>query len=369
MRASAPGKLILLGEHAVVYGQPALIAAVDRRLTVQLAPCSPAAEAEIELPQLGAHTRCSWTGLADYARQARRRWERYAEAPSARLFAEVRGEDTAHLVKVALGEAVGFLGNAEPEVGLHLTVDSRLPIGSGFGSSAALAVATLAGALAFLGGEGTDVATPAEIEALALEVERRQHGMPSGVDGATVLHGGAVWAERGARNRLAITPLGPRATEALAGFRVFDTGTPAQTTGEVVAAVRERLDRNPGLRTVLEEIGELTRRFRAELEAPAPRLPELLELVRQVEARLEALGVVPAPVQQLIRRIEREGGAAKISGAGALSSSASRGEGLGAGSLLVLHPEPERIPAWPFLDGLTPLDLRLGAEGLRIESG
>lgn len=392
MRASTPGKLILLGEHAVVYGQAALIAAVDRRLTVHFTtPDSPSPGIELDLPELGVQTRCSWAQVLDYAHQARELWERYAEAPSARRFREVRGDDPAHLVKVALGEAAGFRARASarkapqrtdapdeapdetPYVGLRLAVESDLPIGSGFGSSAALAVATLAGTLAALGVE----ATPDEIEALALEVERRQHGLPSGVDGATVLHGGAVWAERDARGKLATTPLPPGATDALARFRVFDTGTPRQTTGEVVAAVRERLDRDPGLRTAIEEIGELTRRFRSLLErepgaptrSPAEPLAELMELVREVELRLEALGVVPEPVQELIRRIEREGGAAKISGAGALSSPTSVEGGLGAGSLLVLHPEPERIPEWRFLDdhGLEPLDLRLGAAGLQIQ--
>lgn len=377
MRASAPGKLILIGEHAVVHGQPALVSAVDRRLTVHLtagstAGCTPG-QVELDLPSLDIQTRQSWQELSLYARQVRERWERYAQAPTPRLFARMRGRDPAHLVKVALGEAVSSLhpdSQSDSEwnrlPALRLTVDSELPIGSGFGSSAALAVAVLAGALVFHGAEPD----PVEIERLALEVERRQHGLPSGVDGATVLHGGGVWAERGDGGRPVTEPLELDAN-ALARFRVFDTGTPRQTTGEVVAAVRERLDREPRLRGTIEEIGELTRRLRRALEtegtadtsSSAP-LAELLEIVREVELRLEALGVVPEPVRDLIRHIEAEGGAAKISGAGALTSPPG---GLGAGSLLVLHPQPERIPDWGFLRGLAPLELRLGAPGLRVE--
>jgi len=377
MRASAPGKLILIGEHAVVHGQPALVTAVDRRLTVHLTPGSTAGstrgQVELDLPSLDTRTRATWKELSRYARQVHERWERYAQAPSPRLFARLRGQDPAHLVKVALGEAVSFLHSAphsDPEwsnlPALRLTVESELPIGSGFGSSAALAVAVLAGALAFHGAD----AELAEIERLALEVERRQHGLPSGVDSATVLHGGGVWAERDDPGRLVTEPLDLDVT-ALARFRVFDTGTPRQTTGEVVAAVRERLDRDPRLGGTIEEIGDLTRRLRRVLEADGGRgatesaaLPELLEIVREAELRLEALGVVPEPVRELIRHIEAEGGAAKISGAGALSSPPG---GLGAGSLLVLHPEPERIPGWSFLTGLEPLELRLGAAGLRLE--
>jgi len=279
----------------------------------------------------------------------------------------VRGADPAHLVKVALGETAAFLetrDRIDPRTlpGFRLAVASELPIGSGMGSSAALAVATLAAALALLGAR----ASTEEIETLALEIERRQHGLPSGVDGATVLHGGAVWAERDAGGRLVKEPLDLAKAQlaALTRFLVFDTGTPRESTGEVVAAVRERLDRDTGLQAVIEEIGGLTRELRAELEAERPRLARLANGVREVETRLETLGVVPEPVRELIRRVEREGGAAKISGAGALTSPPG---GLGAGSLLVLHPEPERVRSWPFWHGLSPLDLRLGAEGLRVD--
>lgn len=388
--ASTPGKLILLGEHAVVYGQPALVAAIDRRLTVRLETRPTSLEPhplEMDLPRVGVLARDSWTGVMEYAHRARERWHRYAAAPSSEGFARVRGEDPAHLVKVALGETAEHLTSgvdrARAELpGLRLTVDSDLPIGSGFGSSAALAVAVVAAVLTL--GSGDAELDLDVVERLALEVERRQHGMPSGVDGTTVLHGGAVWAERDAEGRLETTPLGSEEIdlEALARFRVFDTGTPLQGTGEVVAAVRERLDGDPSLHRTVEEIGDLTRRFRTLLQKVPGTLPKspdimagMLDLVRRVEAGLERLGVVPEPVCRLVRRIESEGGAAKISGAGALESPPG---GLGAGSLLVLHPEPEELRlgtpdgAGPdgtrsLEEGMESLDLRLGAEGLRIE--
>lgn len=361
----------------MVYGQPALVVAVDRRLTVRLDtdPTLPAADIlEIDLPRVGVLTRETWTGVIEYARRARDRWQRYAAAPSSHGFARVRGDDPAHLVKVALGETAEFLtsgaaddADGPPLPGLRLSVESDLPIGSGFGSSAALAVAVVAAVLALRSGDTRPDPTvvPGVVERLALEVERRQHGMPSGVDGATVLHGGAVWAERDSDGRLVVTPLGAEEIdlESLARFRVFDTGTPLQSTGEVVAAVRERLDGDPSLQRVIEEIGELTRRFRTLLQKVSGA--EMLDLVRRVEAGLERLGVVPESVRELIRQIEAEGGAAKISGAGALGSPPG---GLGAGSLLVLHPDPERVRGWPFPEGLEPLDLRLGAEGLRLET-
>ncbi len=79
------------------------------------------------------------------------------------------------------------------------------------------------------------------------------------------------------------------------------------------------------------------------------------------EAALEEMGVVPAEVRALARRIEAEGGAAKISGAGSLA-------GPGAGSLLVYDPDPERIAGWSFLRPFPFYPVILGAPGLRLET-
>jgi mevalonate kinase len=131
----------------------------------------------------------------------------------------------------------------------------------------------------------------------------------------------------------------------------------------VVAAVRALRDREPArVETVLDRLAELVGRLRQELGRSGERPDEVLEILRGAEAGLEALGVVPEPVRELVRRIEAEGGAAKVSGAGALT-------GPGAGNLLVYHPEPERIPGWGFLAGCERYEVELGVPGARIEGG
>ena len=407
-----------MGEHAVVYGRPALVAALDLRLTVQISPLGDGT-VRLDLPGLDHSEETAWGAIFAYARAARERWDAYSREPAPERFREVRGEDPAHVVKVALGEAAGAsLQRPHPEAltpwpplpppptpltgrggtrlerscfspsspgeggwegageegrgdeglgrgnaveatlpGLALRVESQLPIGSGFGSSAAMAVGVIAGYLAFRG----DALDPDRIEDLALEVERRQHGFPSGVDSAAVLFGGLLWARRLPAGGLETERLAPT-SPLLRRLRVYDTGTPPESTGAVVAAVRARRDRNlAGHDRLLDRVEAATRAFRTQIERPAEDAAVVLELIREHEACLEELGVVPDAVRSLVRRVAAEGGAAKVSGAGSLA-------GPGAGSLLIYHPDPERIATWPFLRSFPFHPVHLGADGLRRET-
>ena len=143
-RGTAPGKILLLGEHAVVYGHPALAAAIPRFVTVDV---EPAAEQQIELP--GA----------------------LPTPPEV-----IEGA-------IAIARDAGFAG------GFRAQVRSEIPLGSGLGSSAALGVAL---ARAFKPG-----CAPEEAARLAMHLERLLHGAPSGVDPAICARGGVIFFTRG----------------------------------------------------------------------------------------------------------------------------------------------------------------------------
>jgi mevalonate kinase len=344
-----------MGEHAVVYGRPALAAAVDLRLTVRVSP-APAGAVQLDLPGLAHREDLSWQELRAYARRSRESWSEYSRAPEPERFRAVRGDDPAHIVKAAFGEAVEFLGETAPP-GISVIVESRLPVGSGFGSSAATAAGVIASYLAFRGA----AVEPAELERLTLEAERRQHGFPSGIDGATVIHGGLLWARKLASGGLESERIAAR-SPLLSKIRVYDTGTPSEPTGAVVAAVRGRRDRDPrGHERLLDNIEATTHAFRAELLRETEDAAQVRDLIRECQSSLEGLGVVPPAVRDVIRRIEAEGGAAKISGAGSLS-------GPGGGSLLVYHHDPERISRWPSLRPYSAHSVHLGAAGLHRET-
>jgi mevalonate kinase len=354
---STPGKLILMGEHAAVYGHPALVAAVDPRMTVSLR-LRRDRTVRIELPQLGHEGELDWHAIAERTAAAREKWTRWAEDPLRAAWAVPASDGPSRLVELALGETASWLGMGSGP-GLAIRLDSHLPPGAGLGSSAALAVGVAASLLQAVGVGPTEEA----LTSIALEVERRQHGMPSGVDATAVLRGGILWVEREGSDRLRFERI-PARTGTLRRFQVYQSGPPAETTGEVVAAVRKRLSEEPGkIRGALERIRQATEALRRELllEEGAADLERIRDILRTGEAALEELGVVPDPVRQEIRRIEREGGAAKVSGAGALSGAA-------AGAVIVYHPDPERAERWESHAAWPPLRLRIGAEGLRPEA-
>lgn len=357
--ATAPGKLILMGEHAVVYGRPALVAALGLRVRVRLS-AGDAPGVELALPDVGVEGRVGWREAAEHARRVRGAWEAYAAQPTPERFARVGAGDPAHLVKTALGELLREVaerettGAGEPPP-TRLRIASELPVGSGFGSSAATAVAVVAAGLEWLG-RSWSVET---VDRLALEVERRQHGSPSGADHATVLRGGVLRVVRGADGALRITPLRvPPAT--LERFAVFHTGVPAETTGQVVAAVRSRWQARPrDFEGLLDRMGDAVADFADELAAPAADADRIAELIRAYELCLEELGVVPASLRAELGGAAANGVVAKISGAGSLT------EG-GAGSLLVFRRSPgaptpaafARFAAYP---------AELGVSGLEVE--
>ena len=335
-----------------MYGRPALVAAVAPRTRVEVN--SGEERVRVLLPDLGLELRTDWPELRRVADDARERWSSFSRNPTSEAFQALRDPDPAHLVRLALGELAVDLGPGLPPV--ELRVKSDLPIGSGFGSSAAVSVSLVGGMLCFLEGD----ADRSRVDRIALEVERRQHGMPSGVDHRTVLHGGVVWAER--------SPDGELHTESVRGgqrlgssIRVLHTGQPSETTGDVVSAVRQYASKDPvGFEELLDRMESCVRDFRRWLLEESASADQAIASIRDYEACLEAIGVVPAPVQEAIREVETLGGAAKISGAGALSGEA-------AGCLLVCWPDRPEVGSPERLSAYNRQQVELGVPGLSCE--
>jgi len=149
--ASARGKVILLGEHAVVHGHAALVAGIRAQVRVAVAP----------------------------------------GRPRERIVTSALGE-VAPSVHAALGDALEVVG-VSPEAGLSVTIGGDLPVAMGLGSSAALSVALLR-ALSAAAGRSLD---DGEIARAAHRLEAIFHGTPSGVDSTAATYGGLLWFEAG----------------------------------------------------------------------------------------------------------------------------------------------------------------------------
>ncbi len=351
-----------MGEHAAVYGRPAVVAALDLRLSVEagLTPSAGSAaggEVRLVLPDVGVEETHRWSRVVEYSELARRRWRAF-EAGEELL---VGHRASSALVRIAVGEALASLpppaASGLTGRNLELRLQSAIPVGAGFGSSAAAAVGVVAVVRALAGSRVRSPDELAAIEAAALEVERRQHGLPSGIDSGTVLRGGVLLVRRSGSG-LRFDDL-PRPAWLSGAVEILDSGTPNQTTGAVVAAVRRRVDDEPERTAALfDRIGAAVESFRAALEEGGLR--EAKAAVADGHRALVELGVTPPAIARRVASVEAAGGAAKISGAGALG-----GESAGALICLLGGRSARTIDG---VSGLDRVDAAIGAAGLRFEN-
>ncbi|MGJ7515955.1 mevalonate kinase family protein [Pseudomonas baetica] len=335
-----------MGEHAVLQGCPVIASSVGLYCKVWVHPRRDG-QIELKLPDLAIQRIYDPLQLADYTLQVRQAWKRYMTDPTARTFAEVKGQDSDHLVKCAIGEILLRLAPQDWR-GFSLRVRSQIPADAGFGSSGALAVTLVAALLRLFRLRAMDNPVPS----LAQIIERYAHGQPSGIDHNTSLLGSVVERRSDGEGGFSLTPWPAESLGALHGLQIYHTGAARESTGQVIAATRHRLAGNDN--PLLASMCRNTERFSSLLQQTRP-MPETLKAVlRDYEADLEQLGVVPTAVAEVIRAIEKAGGAAKVCGAGALS-------GESAGALLVMG-----APALPALERYQRIDTTLGVSGLEV---
>lgn len=261
---SVPGKIHLMGEHAVVYGKPALLSAINRRLTV--------------------------TVTGGFQKQ-----NGYVA-------------DILRIVK----NHFGF----KKLPGITLSITSEIPSGYHLGSSAAVAVGVVAATSYFL----KKVWNPQLFNQLAYEAEKIQHGNPSGADNTVVTMGGLIWYRKELEFLKSIWQLPFKLPAHLNHFSLIDTGKPKEGTGEMVAFVAKR--NHPKADQPLA--GNMQRFFDAnetETKRIAVAIKEgdeklLIDAMRKGQRSLEGMGVVSKKVIPVIRAIEKSGGVAKILGGG-----------------------------------------------------
>ena len=321
-RARAPGKIILSGEHAVVYGAPAIVCAITRYTTIGFAPIHRSRTIRTALAGISVGKHYRTAALHRLKDELDRRFEQYDRGERAVQNILRRPDD---LVIYSLATLLrhlplpGFSAGSRLPVPGRLSSHSELPLGAGMGSSAAAIAATLVLYEHLLGRPMSDQQRFERVRFC----ERLQHGKGSAIDATATVYGGLHILRDGRPTPLAANLSG--------GWYWILSGIPIVSTGECVAHVRQQHSNDTAL---WQRFADTTTALQDALTANADPRPAL----RENHRLLQHIGTVPAPAAALIAAIEAAGGAAKISGAGAH-------RGTGGGIILAYHPDPQVIPA------------------------
>ncbi len=304
--ASAPGKVILLGEHAVVFGRPAIALAIGLRL-----------------------------------RSVARPADQFT----------VNGQTIAEKAHSYIMTAVKENWAGKP---LAIEISSEIPSGSGLGSSAAVTVATL-GAIAGLKGK----LSPEDLAKQAFNVESVVQGRASPIDTSVSVHGRGIFitSERG-------DDLLWKIERDVRRWYIHDCAVPEMTlvvgftghkapTGPLVAKVKRYVDHTRFARDIIDEIGDLTLDGMNRLKDRD--LEGLGRLMTRDHNLLAILGVSTPELQKLVDASLPYSYGAKLTGAG------------GGGSMIALTDHPEKVAQAIRSRGGMPYIVRTGVEGVKLE--
>ena len=267
---SAPAKVILSGEHAVVYGKPALVSAINKRLTVSII------------------------------------------------------EDKNKRMNPKMAEIIlivkKYLQNKKVQIeekNCHISIQSDIPIGRGLGSSGALSVAAAASLMEFFTGRQYN---PEEINNCAYQIEKLFHKNPSGVDPTTSCFGGLIFYRKEFEFLKTISSLHAKVPKEIAeNLYLIDSGKPYETTAKMVQQVgRLYNSKSMFVESIFQKIERITKRMVISLMKEDAEF--FKETITESEELLEKIGVVSSSTKKLLE-ILKPYGVGKITGAGGKKNS------------------------------------------------
>ncbi len=273
--ASAPGKIILFGEHAVVYGKPAIavpVTQVSARAIVRPDPRGIPGNMHIQAPAIGLDA----------------------------YLADLPGE---HPLAAAVKGVLSTLGVSRP-LACSLRITSTIPVASGLGSGAAVSVALIRALSAFLGRPLSDE----QVSALAFDVEKLHHGTPSGIDNTVITYARPVYFVRG-------QPIQTLRVTQPFTIVIGDTGI-SSSTAVAVGDVRHAWQQSPtSYEALFDAAGLIAQQARQVIENGHPEA--LGALMDSNHTLLQQMGVSSPELDRLIAAARLTGAlGAKLSGGG-----------------------------------------------------
>ena len=273
----APGKLIISGEHAVVYGCPALAISTNEGIECQL---SQQDEAKI---------------LVNFPLEAQ------SVARELNQLAQNNPQDNHLEIVFFLLDKLSTDFKLKLKSGLIFNYDINMPVGCGMGASAAFIIASLRA-----------ICQAFELElkeddffTLAKLAEDQFHGKSSGLDIMVSMQDTPIYFQQG---KFEVR------TPSQLSFAIVNTGKPSASTAACVNHAAQFLANNQALQ---KQFSTVTNQIDQALQANNPQ--DFIAGIKQNHQLLCKIGVVPKAIQKYIAEIEQNGGAAKICGAGSLS--------------------------------------------------
>lgn len=270
--SSAPGKIILFGEHAVVYGRPALAVPVTQ------------VHADVDI------SNSSRAGI-------------WIDAPDVNLRADLNTLHSDHPIPSVIHNFL-FLARVSRFPNLQIKITSTIPVASGLGSGAAVTVALTRALAAHLNYSMTDE----EVNAFTYEIEKLHHGTPSGIDNTVVTYAKPVYFVKG--QPIETFKVGRPFTIVIA-----DTGISAPTK-ESVGDVRKLWEADQQRwESVFDQVGKMVGQARKVIENGKWEM--LGELMNKNHSLLQDMTVSSPELDHLVEGARNAGAlGAKLSGGG-----------------------------------------------------
>jgi len=321
--ASAPAKIILFGEHFVVYGEPAIVVAIDKRARAE---AERRQDERLRFQSANLNTSCYFENGAFKVEQGDAKKVRFKFEP----------------VKLAVEKVLAVYGK---NVGLDIRINSAIPVAAGLGSSAAVVASVTAAVAALLELEFSKQ----DIFRIAYEAEKIVHGTPSGVDPAIATFGGTLLFQ-------VDTGFKPLEVKTDIPLVIGNTGVERSTRIQV-EKVRETMDSFPQITDPLRKAArEIV--LRAVTALQENDLETLGRLMNINHALLYGIGVSDESLEWLANAARKAGAlGAKLTGAG------------GGGCMIALaRPEKlENVSEAIMRAGGSPFIAKKTDEGVRVE--
>ena len=271
---SAPGKIILFGEHAVVYNHPAIAAAIDLRAKSSVSN-SLKQVSTISVPDIFPKKQF--------------------------MLNQTPLPQNLTALKFIIDS---FLENSEQSKNFDIEITSQIPPSVGLGSSAAVSVALVASLSSFLG-------NPLNLEdifKLAHESEKIIHSFPSGIDTTISTYGGGIFYEKGVTKKLSF--------EFSSSYVVVINSLVQRNTKDIVEEVKRKYEKYPdSIKEIFNNIHNIV--IEAEKALINEDIIEIGKLMSSNHNLLKDLGVSHDYLDMIVNVLdEKEALGSKLTGAG-----------------------------------------------------